>query len=141
MPRDVRPVDLAREDGPRTQGTGDLGAVVNDRRTDVLGRGATDFAPVVTVNVTIMDGVVVRWFRSVGHAEVGEAVVAASRHGLTVDIGSTILPLAAVDGLVETVTRAAEVARSINLGANPSYLATHRKEGMFGPLVPVEASS
>lgn len=102
---------------------------------------ATEFAPVTTVNVTILDGVVVRWFRSVAAAEYGEAVVSASRNGLTCELTSTVLPLERVDGLIETIRVAAELVPRLGRGMDCRGLATHRKEGMFGPLVPVTADA
>lgn len=87
---------------------------------------------IVTVTPTVMDGTVVRWYHNEDAAEYGREMVSASRNGVRVngylnDVAADVLSAA---------QQAYETLRRDNR-ADVSGLATHRRSGMFGPLVPV----
>lgn len=89
---------------------------------------------VVIVAPTVMDGTVVRWYRSVSAAETSRASVSASRRGVAIhEEFLTDIPTA----WVEQAGKAHRV-----LAANPradlSELATHHHRRFTnGPIVPV----
>ncbi|MGP3917683.1 hypothetical protein [Nonomuraea sp. 10N515B] len=88
---------------------------------------------IVTVNTTIMDGTVVRWFRSLDAAQTQRQVMSASRHGVRVEVYLHEIPgeaLRAANGAYETLRR--------DRNADVRHLATHVNRGPSnGPLVPV----
>lgn len=81
---------------------------------------------VVTVTPTIMDGNVVRWHRGPGE---GRVIISASRNGV-MGHGDYIAP-----GLFD---RAWTATLAIANGQDVNHLATHRRRGITGPLVPIE---
>lgn len=87
---------------------------------------------IVTVTPTIMDGTVVRWYAGEDAEDRGEELASASRNRAIVADG-------APDSLRCTAESVhAELRRNRN--ADLSYLATHRRERLFGPLVPLLSS-
>jgi hypothetical protein len=94
--------------------------------------------PVITVTPTVRDGVVVRWHRSLGHAQTHRPVVSASRRGVAVHAEYiTDVPV----GWMVAATQAYEALLN-DRRADLSYLATHVNRGPSnGPLVPVEEAS
>lgn len=89
--------------------------------------------PVVIVTPTVMDGTVVRWYRSVAAAEQVRASLSASRRGVAVHAEFlTDIPSAWVEQAVQ-----AHQALAANPRADLSGLATHHRKFMNGPIVPV----
>lgn len=94
-------------------------------------------APVVTVTTTIIDGTVVRWYRTVGQAENRRPVLSASRRGVRVHAEYlTDLPPAWIDA-----AKAAHKRLSGSPDADVNDLATHRQRMVHGtrsgPLEPI----
>lgn len=101
---------------------------------DVEGSGTdANESMVVTVTPTINSGWVVRWFGSEQAAEHREPMLSASRAGVCVSCYLHQVPA----DVLATATQAYETLRD---GREEGILAlaTHRKRGLFGPLVPVE---
>lgn len=90
--------------------------------------------PVVTVNATIMDGQVARWYRTVADAQNMSPVLSASRNGVMVHASY-------LTGIPDEWVAAAKAAHRelvASRSADVRRLATHRNEGFGnGPLVPV----
>jgi hypothetical protein len=94
-------------------------------------------AVVVTVTATVMDGTVVRWHRNTAAAEDCRAELAsASRNGVLVRGYLHELP----PGVLVAAERVHE-RLSADRRADFRYLATHRRDGLAGPLVPVREGS
>jgi hypothetical protein len=93
-------------------------------------------APVVMVFPTIMDGTVVRWYRTVAAAENHRPVLSASRNGVMVHAEYlTSIPDAWVDSAKTTYMR---LERDRN--ADVRHLATHRNQGPSnGPIAEVSS--
>jgi len=89
-------------------------------------------ASVVTVTATVMDGPVVRWYRTLAAAELGREYMSASRNGVLVREYLHTVPEAELDA-----AQAAHRALSASPRADVRDLATHRRDGLSGPLVPV----
>lgn len=91
--------------------------------------------PVITVTATIMDGQVVRWYRTVGAAANHRPVLSASRNGVSVH-GEylTGIPQSWID-----TAKQAYADLAADSDADVKRLATHRNRGFSnGPLEPVE---
>ncbi|HEV8653258.1 MAG TPA: hypothetical protein VG276_28665 [Actinomycetes bacterium] len=90
--------------------------------------------PVVMVSPTVMDGTVVRWYRSVAAAEISRASLSASCRGVAVhEELLTDVPPAWVEQAVKAYQTLAANPRA-DLGG----LATHHhRRFMNGPIVPV----
>lgn len=89
---------------------------------------------VVIVAPTIMDGTVVRWYRSVAAAETSRASVSASRRGVAIhEEFLTDIPPAWVQEAEQ-----AHRALAGNSRADLNRMATHHhRKFMNGPIVPV----
>ena len=87
---------------------------------------------VVTCTPTIMDGFVVRWYRSEAAAQMGNEIVSASRNGVRVNtfIGTGDAYRAVSDLLVH----AWAVMRMIQRGEDVRHLATHRLSLLGGDI-------
>jgi len=88
---------------------------------------------VVVATATIMDGQVVRWYRSQAHATAHECSVSASGPRVSVhDDAYQTLPQ-------EWVALAMDVHRQLarDPGANVQHVATHRRVGSTDTLEPV----
>jgi hypothetical protein len=89
--------------------------------------------PVVVATPTVMDGMVVRWYRSMAAAERHQESVSASRHRVSVhdDDYQTLPP--------EWALLATDVHRQLarDPGANVDHVVTHRQGLIQGQLVPV----
>jgi len=87
---------------------------------------------VVTVTPTIMDGTVVRWYRSLAAAESPAVcgIISASRTGV-IGGGDLITPAdwEAAWSVHEQLSR--------DQSADLDHLATHRRQSLMGPLVSV----
>lgn len=83
---------------------------------------------VVIVYPTVMDGTVVRWYRSAKAAEYGTEMASASRNGVCVEMAPRAIAMAAYD-VYDTL--------KANSRADVSGLATHRRT-FKGPAVPVD---
>lgn len=94
--------------------------------------------PVVTVTPTIMSGTVVRWHRSVLAAENNTPVLSASRDGVCVHNGAYLHTIPGE--WIDDATAAYEALRD-HRHPDLSYLATHRRSGLSGPLEPVTKES
>ena len=92
--------------------------------------------PVVTVTPTIMDGTVVRWYRSLDDAESRDAVVAVSRNQVT--FGRELLGVlgAIHPAWVTEAYRVHELLRA-DPRVDVSHLATHRRRTLTGNLTPI----
>ena len=93
--------------------------------------------PVITVTPTVMDGAVVRWYRSLHAAQHHRPTLSASRDGVTVHARFlTDIP----DQWIDAAKRAHRTLADVH-GADLDYLATHRHRGVLnGPLEPVSLS-
>jgi hypothetical protein len=101
-------------------------------RLDEEGSAVPD--PVITCNVTIMDGQVVRWHRDTRAAENHRPALSASRNGVAVH--ETYLSDIPTDWL--DAARAAYEELAGDRNADLRRLATHRVENLgAGPLVPI----
>jgi hypothetical protein len=90
----------------------------------------TEGSVIVTVTPTIMDGTVVRWYRSMTAYDHDHELASASRNKAIVDEH-------APSWLEEAAYSAHQTLRRDN-NADMHHLATHRKQSLFGPLVPVQ---
>ncbi len=90
---------------------------------------------IVIVTPTIQDGTVVRWYRNEWEAENRSVQISASRNA--VKIHGTLEVDDWFDEVVPQARQAHEVLRQ-NHDADMNHLATHRRNGLVGPLVPVE---
>lgn len=86
---------------------------------------------IVTVTPTIMDGTVVRWYADLAAEDHGEELASASRN--------RVVWVKGPDSLYCTANSVHHTLRD-DPNADLDYLATHRREGLFGPLVPVGQS-
>lgn len=91
---------------------------------------------IVTVTPTVMSGRVVRWHLSEIAEEMNEPQVSASRDGVLVH-GY----LHMVQPEILTAATAAYEALSRDSGVDLEHLATHRRRGLRGPLVPIEEAT
>ncbi|WP_084965258.1 hypothetical protein [Thermoactinospora rubra] len=91
---------------------------------------------IVLVTPAVMDGTVVRWYRSLAAAETHRPILSASRRGVQThnDVYLHEIPtqvMQAANAAYETLRRDPD--------ADLKHLATHRHRGPSnGPLVPVE---
>lgn len=90
---------------------------------------------IVTVSPTIMDGAVVRWYSSEDAVEYGREMCSASRNGVRVNGYLTDVP-------ADVLSAAQQAYESLRRDdrTDVGHLATHRRRGLFGPLVPVAAA-
>ncbi|MFD5089377.1 hypothetical protein ACFWMR_02160 [Amycolatopsis thailandensis] len=89
---------------------------------------------VVTVTPTIMEGTVIRWYRSLSAASTGgQAVASASRNGF-----SFFIMLTRADNPLIDAVRDAHDALAAGHVNEVETIATHRRHSLFGPLVPVD---
>lgn len=88
---------------------------------------------IVTVTPTLQAGTVVRWYDTENAEDRGEPIVTASRNGVRVHGYLHDTPVA----VLATAHSAWHVLRADN-DADLNHLATHRRRGILGPLVPVE---
>lgn len=84
---------------------------------------------IVTVTPTIMDGTVVRWYAGEDAEDRAEELASASRN-------RAIVADSAPDSL-RCTAESVHAALRQNRNADLNYLATHRREGLSGPLVSV----
>lgn len=93
--------------------------------------------PVITVDVAVMDGTVVRWFRSLSAAETNRPTVSASRQGVMVH-GEY---LTSVPEVWIEAARAAHRKLTRAPRADMTSLATHQRRTVLGarsgPLDPI----
>ncbi len=87
--------------------------------------------PVIMVTSTIMDGTVVRWYRSVHAAELHHPAVSASHRGVAIhEEFLTGIPSSWVEGAEQAFH-----ALSANTRVDLSHLATHRhRQFLNGPI-------
>jgi hypothetical protein len=89
--------------------------------------------PVITVTATLMDGQVVRWYRSVEDATIHRSVLSASRSR----VGVSVEDLTDVSDEWIAAARAAHAELKASRSADLRRLATHGHRGPSnGPLVP-----
>lgn len=88
---------------------------------------------IVLVTSTIQSGTVVRWYLDEGAVETHAQAMSASREGVVISTYLHLIPDAALKAANE-----AYFALSADSDADVGHLATHRREGLFGPAVPVE---
>lgn len=88
-------------------------------------------ALVVTVTPTIMSGTVVRWFESLDHAERCHPFLSASRDEVITHVEGVVTP-----DLRQQVD-AVQAALKVGNRETVERLATHRREGLIGPIVEV----
>jgi hypothetical protein len=93
---------------------------------------------IVTVTPTVMDGTVVRWYAGDDPDSIGSPQVSVSRYGVLVNGYLHEVP--------ESVLNQAKQLhegwqRDRNAWPDVEKLATHRRKGLLGPLVPIEKVS
>ena len=94
-------------------------------------------AYVVTVSPTIMDGLVVRWHRTLDDAEHARPIISASRNAVV--IHEKGLPPAV---LAEVMPLAERAGHDLGMGRPEAVrgLANYERRGLFGPLVPIKSA-
>lgn len=91
---------------------------------------------IVTVSDTAMDGPTVRWFRTLGAANVDEPMVTACR--ARVEVRSTVGTLEDACKLAELVDEAAGVMLALRAGEDVRNLATHRRRTLLSGVEPLD---